>query len=345
MKTQILIVLVCITLSKALAQYDNSDPYYKSASNIAMQNGQYLKSPSMPRLKNDIIFVANHTFTITTNGEMPTDFKKNRYFHDDEFHIGELLLTDKRYFKMEYTYRFDLLTGNIELKDQENRIVPLNVQQVVSFSMIVKDKFFNFNQIDVKGTPYFYSADFHQGELILTKNRHFISEFKYRFNQYLGTLDVQYPDNRIFTLDNKEVMAFALNIENRVINFMQIGTAPDTNEFKLFQVIYFSPSIKLLRNSNKDIEHESDLTSGYLTNSKMGGRYLYKESYHYFISKVDQPLIEVQLTEKSLRKVFPEKKKELKKLFSQSKYKENLTVSKVYDLMIALDNAHKKSAN
>lgn len=341
MKIQIIIFLVSITLSKAFAQYDFNDPYYKSASNIAIQNGQFLKSPNMSRLKNDVIFVANHTFTIATNGEIPTDFKKSRYFYDEEFHIGELLLTDKRYFKMEYTYRFDLLTGNIELKNQDNKTLTLNIQQVVNFSIIIKDKFFNFNQINVQGAPYFYSADFHQGELILSKNRRYKSEFKYRFNQYLGTLEIQYPDNQIFALDNKEVMAFSLNIENKVISFMQIGTT-DTNEFKLLQAIYFSPTIKLLRDSNKDIVRESDMTSGYLSSSKMVSRYLYKENYHYFISKVDQPLVEVQLTEKSLAKVFPEKKKILKKLFAQSKYKEDLTVSKVQDLMQALDKTDKK---
>ena len=122
---------------------------------------------------------------------------------------------------------------------------------------------------------------------------------------------------------------------------MQIGTA-DTNQFKLLQAIYFSPTIKLLRDSNKDLERETDLKSGFLNTNKMGSHYLYKENYHYYISKVDQPLVEVQLTENSLKKVFPEKKKIIKKLFAQSKYKDDLTVSKVKDLMQALDKTDKK---
>ena len=339
MKTQILILLVSITLSKAFAQNDYAD---SSISNITIRNAYNLKSTQLSTLKNDVIFVSNHTFTIATDGEIPSDFKKSRYFYDDGFHLGELLLTDKRYFKPEYTYRFDLLTGNIELKDKANEILTVSLEQIVSFTFDMKGKFFNFTQIDVHGTPYFYSPDFHQGELILTKNRHYKSEFKYRFNQYLGTLEVQYPDNQIFTLDSKDVMAFSLNIENKVINFIQIGTT-DTNQFKLLQAIYFSPSIKLLRDSNKDIQHDLDMTSGFLNSSSAKNRYTYKENYRYFISKINQPLIEVQLTEKSLKKVFPEKKKVLKKLFAQSKYKDDLTVSKVQDLMQALDKTDKKS--
>lgn len=340
MKTQILILLISITLSKASAQYDYGTQIDRSASIIAIQNSHYLINPEWSKLKNEVIFVNNHVFTITTDGLTPTDLKKSRYFYDDKFHLGEVLLTDQRYFKPEYTYRFDLLTGNIELKDKSNEISKVSIEQIVSFTLDMKGKFFNFTHIDVKGTPYFYSPDFHQGELILTKNRHYKSEFKYRFNQYLGTLEVQYPDNQIFTLDNKEVMAFSLNIENKVINFMQIGTA-DTNQFKLLQAIYFSPTIKLLRDSNKDIERETNMKSGYLNSSKIGIHYSYIENYHYYISKAEQPLVEVQLTENSLKKVFPEKKKIIKKLFAQSKYKDNLTVSKVQDLMQALDKMGK----
>ncbi len=335
MRTLFLSLFAFVTLPLAYGQ-GIVNPFYTSSNSVARSNGYYLNS-NLSSLRNDIFLVNNRAFSVLCNSEIPADVRKGSYFFDNEFHKGELVLDDDKNYKSDYTFRFNLLTGSIEMKHFNDEILIFNTPQIKSFSLNVKDKFFNFKQLNVSGTPYFYNDAFHSGELILTRNRHYKSEFQYRLNQYTGSIDVKYPDNQIFAIDNKEVQAFSLNIENKDVNFIQVPLADKPNEFKLMQVIYFSSNIKLLRNVHKDIQQDIEVKSAYLDIEKSNVNYQYKENYHYFISNKDKPLEEVQLTEKSLTKALPEKKKELKKLFSQAKYADNLTVSKVFDLMKALD--------
>jgi hypothetical protein len=338
MKTLFPLLLALISLSDISGQATlvGIDPINIPTVSETISYGYYFKN-DFKGIKDDILVVNNYVFSVLCNGEIFADAKKGSYFFNDEFHKGELLLDENKKFTSDYTFRFNLLTGAIEMKNLGNEILVFNAQKVNSFSLKIKDKFFNFKQLNVTGSPYFYDDTFHSGELILTKERHYKSEFQYRFNQNRGSIEVKYPDNQILTIDNKEVLAFSLNIEDKVINFMQVSLADKPNEVKLLQVIYFSPHIKLLRDVYKDIQKKIDVKASYFEVEKANVNYQYKENYHYFISNKDKPFEEVFFTEKSLTKVFPEKRKELKKLFSQSKYSENLTVSNVFALMKALE--------
>ena len=355
MKTQILLLLTLVAFSKASSQigFTNSNPDfdYRSASKIAIESIQNdidkrSNSNSNPHLlwsQKNVVTVKNHIFLIGSDKDIPSDIKNGVYFYNNKFNKGELSLKDGKSYNSDHIYRLNLVSGDIEIKNKKAEVVIVNVSDINTFSLYVEKRTFTLKEIKVKESPYFYNDEFQTGELILTRDRHYKSEFRYRFDQFLGTLEVKYPDNQILIIDNNEILAFSLNIEDKVINFIQVPVANKPNEFKLLQVIYFSPNLKLLRDSKKAIRH--GLAAALASNKPNDKKdtdlsYLYREEYSYYLSH-EGKLQEVQLTEKSLSNVLPQKKGELKKLFSQAKYKENLTVSKVFDLMKALDKAAK----
>jgi hypothetical protein len=336
MKIQILLLISLITFSKASTQ--EAYPFYKSADNAAITNldSDYRNSSVLLEYKESFLSVNNHVLLISSNKNIASDIKKGAYFHNNQFKKGELLLKDGKTFKMDYKFRLSLVSGDIELKNRQNEVTIVNINDVNTFSLYVKDSTFSIKKIQVRESPYFYNDEFQIGELILTRDRHYKSEFRYRYNQFTGILEVKYPDNQILTIEKSEVLAFSLTIEDKIINFIQVPLTNKPNEFKLLQVIYFSPNLKLLRDSQKGIQLGVQATNSPNNNKHIEMSYYYKEEYHYYLSNADKTH-EVELTEKSLSKVLPNKKKELKKLFSQAKYKQNLTVSKVFDLMKALD--------
>ncbi len=352
MKTQILLLLTLVAFFKASSQNNNFPVYnpdfdYRSASNRAIESIQNdidkrSNSNSNPHLlwsQKNVVTVKNHVFLIGSNKDIPSDIKNGIYFYNNQFNKGELSLKDGKSYNSDYIYRLNLVSGDIEIKNKQAEVVIVNVNDINTFSLYAENGTFTLKEIKVKESPYFYNDEFQTGELILTRDRHYKSEFRYRFDQFSGTLEVKYPDNQILTIDNNEILAFSLNIEDKVINFIQVPVANKPNEFKLLQVIYFSPNLKLLRDSRKAIRHGlfAVLASKNPNDKKDTDlSYLYREEYSYYLS-YEGKLQEVQLTEKSLSNVLPHKKKELKKLFSQAKYKENLTVSKVFDLLKALD--------
>ncbi len=335
MKIKILLIIILIASVKIYGQYTNIDPYYKSASFDFIENSNNA-SLALLDLKNSVLVIDDVSFMLSSKSIITPSLKSRTYFYDDEFHKGELLLSNDRYHKDDFMYRLNLDKGQIELKNLDNQTFTLNASDIILFSMNIKGELYYFKHIDVSDSPYFYNSDFHPGELILTENRYYKSEYQYRFNQNNSTLDVKNTNDKIVTFYSKEVIAFSLKIEDKVINFIRVPILGKSDEFKLLQIIYFSNKLRLLRDPNKELKNDFVEVRG---STKIQNKYVYQENYHYYISKMQDALVEVEFNEKSFLKVFPEKQKVLRKLFSQPKYKDNLTVSKVFELMKTLDNA------
>ncbi len=191
----------------------------------------------------------------------------------------------------------------------------------------------------IKGNPFFYDNQYHEGELWLIDSTHFTNEVKYRFDQLKGLVQVKYPDGKEMYLNSLKIRSFLLKIENKDVTFINVLTPNKPTECTVYQIIYHSPTLKLLRNSRKKLSRVND-TGAY---SKGEVYDEIRNDYTYFIQQEEKPLTEVKLSRKSFIKAMPEKERKIENIFNSPKYKGDLTVSKLGEIMQKLDepNAEK----
>jgi hypothetical protein len=147
MKIQILFLLTLVTFSKAFSQigFTNSNPDfdYRSASKTAIesiQNDIDKRANSNSHLlwsQKNVVTVKNHVFLIGSNKDIPSDIKNGIYFYNNQFNKGELSLKDGKLYKSDCIYRFNLVSGDIEIKNKKSEVVIVNVDDINSFSLYV----------------------------------------------------------------------------------------------------------------------------------------------------------------------------------------------------------------
>jgi hypothetical protein len=185
----------------------------------------------------------------------------------------------------------------------------------------------------VKGNRFFYDDKYHEGTLIMTKNREFGKDMLFRFDQLEGTVQLKYPDGREILVDQNEVLNFNLFIENKSVIFVRMKT-PKSDKFALVQVIYYSPTLKVVRDPRKKLKRV-DNTGAYSSNQIFD---TFENDYHYFLQNGEENMQEVKPTAKSLSKAMPEKAKKIESLFKTAKGKGELSVSKLAEIMKKLDD-------
>lgn len=185
----------------------------------------------------------------------------------------------------------------------------------------------------IKGNPFFYDDQYHDGELWLIDSTHFTNEVKYRYDQLKGLVQVKYPDGKEMYLNSLKIKSFLLKIENKDVTFINISAQNKPTEYTLYQIIYHSPTLKLLRNSRKKLLRVND--TGPYSKGEIYDEI--KNDYTYFIQQNDKPLTEVKLSRKSFIKAMPEKERKIENIFNSPRYKGDLTVSKLGEIMQKLD--------
>jgi hypothetical protein len=191
---------------------------------------------------------------------------------------------------------------------------------------------FNDRYEGVEGNYFFYDTLYHRGELWLTNNRHYTNEYKYKFDQIEGSVQILYTDGKELLLDVNQVLSFAMFIDDKTVNFVKMPLA-NSDSKRLFQVIYWSSNIKFLRDIKKKVVRTK--LQAPFSNHKIVDKI--ENDYHYYISKKDELLVEIKLNKKGIIKALPEKEKEIERLFKTKTYKNDLTVSKLAELMQKLD--------
>lgn len=188
----------------------------------------------------------------------------------------------------------------------------------------------------IKGNRFFYDDQYHEGELMLTDSTLINNQVLYRFDQLTGAVQVKYPDGREIYLKTNNIMTFRLRVGRQDVFFTR-GVMPDNlREYRLLQVIYYSPTLKLLRDSRKKLIRVND-TGAY---SKGEVYDEIENDFRYCLQRGDIP-IEVKPSRKSFIKAMPDMEKKIEYLFNTPQYKSDLTVSKLAELMKKLDEAVK----
>ncbi len=189
----------------------------------------------------------------------------------------------------------------------------------------------------IKGNRFFYDDQYHKGELMLTDSTLVDNQVLYRFNQLTGAVQVKYTNGREIYLKTDNIMTFRLKIGSQEVLFTRGVMPENSREYRLLQVIYYSPTLKLLRDSRKKLTRVND-TGAY---SKGEVYDEIENDFQYFIQRGDKVPIEVKPSRKSFIKAMPDLEKKIEHLFNTPQYKNNLTVSKLAELMKKLDEAIK----
>ena len=200
-------------------------------------------------------------------------------------------------------------------------------------NMLVPDERYD----GIRGNRYFYDNQFHEGTLTMTKKREFGNGFLFRYDQLEGTVQMRYPDSKDVLIDQREILNFNLFVENKSVVFLRMKIPTNSDGFNLVQVIYYSPTMQLVRDPRKKLKRVEN-TGAYSKNEIYD---TYDNDYHYFIKLGKEDLVEVKPTAKSLSKVMPSKAAKIESLFKAAKYKGELSVTKLADIIKKLDDSTK----
>jgi hypothetical protein len=196
-------------------------------------------------------------------------------------------------------------------------------------NMIVPDERYE----GIKGNRYFYDDKYHEGTLTMTRKREFGKDMLFRYDQLEGTVQMKYPDGKEVLVDQNEVLNFNLFVENKSVIFIRLKTPSNSTGFSLVQVIYYSPTLKVVREPRKKLKRVEN-TGAYSQNQIYD---TYDNDYHYFMQRGEESLIEIKPTAKSFSKALPEKAKKVETLFKAAKSKGELSVSKLAEIIKKLD--------
>jgi hypothetical protein len=213
----------------------------------------------------------------------------------------------------------------------------LNAQNNASNTMMTEQLqvplFVNNAQFEsLEGIPYFYDDHFHKGEVMLTQNRHFSKDYKYKFDQISNTVLLQYPDGEETLLDAKDILSFKMFIGDKTINFVKTNL-PYIKEPTIVQVIYLSSKMRLFRDIKKKIIKNKEYIS--YTGGEVPSKII--NDYSYYFSKNDEQLMFIKPNKKDFIKALPEKKAEIERIFKTKAFND-LTVNKLVELMQKLDD-------
>ncbi len=191
--------------------------------------------------------------------------------------------------------------------------VNTNLQQFGTESAISADFVpkFNISPIELKGSRYF-NEEYTAGEIWMSRNRHYSTELKYRFDEYENSVQVKYRKGKELLLLSEEIEYLKLFNKTDTLLFFKMPVPGEKNMSKLFMVVYASPAYKLIKLPGKRYRYVNDkIPYG------SGERYdEYIDEHRYFIKIGKSAFTEIKPTQKALMKAFPQKKATLDKLFS-----------------------------
>jgi hypothetical protein len=190
-------------------------------------------------------------------------------------------------------------------------------------------------KVELVGEPYLNDTLYHEGEL-KTHKRLYTKELQYRFNQIERTVQIKLTDGKEMYLNEREIVYCKIVIEGKTITLIP-AKVPNGRKTTMVQVLYKSPNMQLYRDARKFIFRvKSNDIDGY-SSEKVYDEV--RKDYRYYLRIGDTgDFTEVKTTAKSFAQVLPEKRSKIELLFKAGKKKEGLSVTKLTEIMTALDS-------
>lgn len=169
---------------------------------------------------------------------------------------------------------------------------------------------FNLETSETKGSRFFYK-EYTEGEVWLSKERHYGKEYKYKFDEAENTIQVLTKEGKEILLMNYEIEVAKLYIDNSTVTYFKAEVPNSDGIHRLFQVLFVGKKYTFVKLPVKKLV-KTDKTGGYNTGE------LYQEYipvHRYFLQVNNKPFQEIKMTKKSLLKSMPHKRAALQELF------------------------------
>lgn len=169
---------------------------------------------------------------------------------------------------------------------------------------------FNLQTGEIKGSRFF-NKDYSEGEVWLTKDRHYSSEYKYKFDESENTLQVQTKNGKEILLLSYEIDVAKLYVNGSTVTYFRAEVPNSGGNQRLFQILFVGKKYTLLKLPGKKLV-KNDNTGGYNTGD-INQEYI--PTHLYFLQADNKPFQEIKMTKRSLLKALPQKKAALEDFF------------------------------
>jgi hypothetical protein len=170
--------------------------------------------------------------------------------------------------------------------------------------------YFNLRYDGIKGSKFFYD-NYTEGEVWMSKDRHYGKEYTYKFDEEENTVQIRQKDGKEISLLSFEIEVVKLYIDSSTVTYFRAEVPNSKGEHRLFQVLFVGKTYTLLKLPGKRMVKE-DRTGGYNTGEIY---HEYVPTHRYFLLAGQKPAEELKMTKRSLMKSLPQKKALLEAFF------------------------------
>ena len=188
--------------------------------------------------------------------------------------------------------------------------------------------------VETKGSRYFNNETYVKGEL-KTPDSLYQNDLLFRYDQIDRTLQMKIPNGKELLLDPRQIVYFKLFIEDKTFLFERTLVSYK-REQDILQVIYSSPTMRLLRDSRKKKRKVTD--TDLYTSAPKAHYIVYENDYRYYLIFGDMAKINaVNISKMAFTTLIPSKAIFINRLFSMKEFRTDLSVTKLKELIGLLD--------
>ncbi len=185
-----------------------------------------------------------------------------------------------------------------------------------------------------KGSRYFNDENYVKGEL-KTPDTLYQNDLLFRYDQIDRALQIKLSNGKEFLLDPQHIVYFKLFIEDKTFLFERTQLSYK-REHDILQVIYSSPTMRLLRDTRKKKRKVTD--TDLYTSAPKAHYIVYENDYRYFLLFGDMAkFTPLSISKTSFSLVIPSKAAFINRLFNMKEFRTDLTVTKLKELIRLLD--------
>jgi hypothetical protein len=171
---------------------------------------------------------------------------------------------------------------------------------------------FSLRYDGIKGSKFFHE-EYTEGELWMSKARHYDKEYTYKFDEAENTVQIRDKKEYEISLLSHEIEIAKLFINGSTVTYFRAVVPNSGGEHRLFQVLFVGKKYTLLKLPGKKLV-KTEKTGGYNTGEIY---HEYIETHRYFLQVGEKPFEEIKMTRRSLLKNMPQKKAILEAFFEE----------------------------
>lgn len=186
-----------------------------------------------------------------------------------------------------------------------------------------------------KGSPY-STSDYTKGELWTSTNLHFTKEVDYLFDEMQNTLQIKTKKGDVVYVGSKVIDSFRLyKDDGTTIRYYKSALLNGKmRDSSIYQAVYAGKRILVYKLPHKIFRYKE--FQGGFSDGKQGYEYINRDDY--YIKVGEKSLVPLKLTKKGLIQTIPNKRNELEAIFEYIDFYEEITESKLTDILHKIEH-------